>query len=61
MSAINLVGAKDIASRAGVKVDTVHKWRKRSSSFPKPVAIISDKVPIWDWAQVERWLSSRQD
>lgn len=54
-----LVGAKDIATRAGVKVDTVHKWRTRHQTFPKPVAVISDTVPVWDWLEVEAWIRRR--
>ena len=59
MSPANLVGAKDIAARAGVKVDTVHKWRERHDSFPAPLAIVSDFVPVWDWLEVARWIEGR--
>lgn len=59
MSSKNLVGAKDISTRAGVKVDTVHKWRDRHPSFPDPLAVISDSIPVWDWSQVALWLESR--
>lgn len=59
MTTSNLVGAKDIATRADVKKDTVMKWRARYESFPKPVAVISDSVPVWDWLEVAAWLESR--
>lgn len=58
MTASNLVGAKDIADRAGVKVDTIHKWRARHPSFPEPIGLISGLLPVWDYAEVETWLKA---
>lgn len=55
---MDLVGAKDIAERAGVKVDSVHKWRDRHSAFPQPVAIVSGSIPVWTWGSVRRWLET---
>lgn len=58
---MDLVGAKDIATRAGVQVDTVKKWRVRHPSFPSPLATISGTIPVWEWRTVARWLDARKD
>lgn len=51
----DLVGAKDIAERAGVKSQTVSMWRIRNL-LPEPIAVVSD-VPVWDWiTQILPWL-----
>lgn len=51
----DLVGVAEIAQRAGVKADTIHKWRSRHSDFPRPIAELA-AGPVWSYAAVERWL-----
>jgi predicted DNA-binding transcriptional regulator AlpA len=56
---LNLVGVKEIAQRAGVTVDAVHKWRERDpSTFPRPVAELA-QGPVWKWEHVDAWLKAR--
>jgi predicted DNA-binding transcriptional regulator AlpA len=55
----DLVGVAEIAERAGVTPDGVHKWRKRhSETFPRPVVELSSG-PVWDYSEVRRWIRSR--
>jgi predicted DNA-binding transcriptional regulator AlpA len=56
---LDLVGVHEIAQRAGVTRDAVHKWRSRhGAAFPRPVAELS-QGPVWKWADIEKWLASR--
>jgi uncharacterized protein YjcR len=56
---LDLVGVKEIAERAGVKPNSVHKWRQRhGDAFPAPVAELS-QGPVWDWLEVRGWLKAR--
>lgn len=51
-----LVGATEIAERAGVKrPQVVHDWRRRYIEFPGPLTTIGGAL-VWDWNAVERWL-----
>jgi hypothetical protein len=51
----DLEGAREIATRLGVKhPETVHGWTRRDPSFPKPVAVISG-TKVWRWTQIQRW------
>ena len=51
----DLVGAAEIAERLGVKYrETVHSWRRRDPSFPKPVAQLQAGL-VWDWKDVRKW------
>ncbi len=50
---IDLVGPDEIASRLGVRSNTVSTWRARGL-LPEPVATIS-RVPLWHWEQVRAW------
>lgn len=52
---IVLVGVPEIAARAGVKTDTVRKWRQRHDDFPRPLADLA-AGPVWSLEAVERWL-----
>ena len=52
---LDLVGVLDIAARAGVTSDAIHKWRDRHPDFPPPEATVSDR-PVWQWSEVEAWL-----
>jgi len=47
------VGAAEIASRLGVKPQTVHTWRQRGL-LPQPRWTVSGQ-PAWDWSEVEEW------
>ena len=51
-----LVGAAEIAERAGLKDPrTVHTWVRRHPDFPAPVTVLS-VGKLWHWPEVERWL-----
>jgi hypothetical protein len=52
----DLVGMSEIASNAGVRPDTVGKWRLRHADFPVPIATLA-MGPLWSWYEVEAWLA----
>lgn len=55
LDAEDLVGAAEIAERLGLAVpQTVHDWRRRYDSFPRPVAELRMGM-IWSWAEVLAW------
>lgn len=56
---MDLLGVTEIAERAGVKLDTVQKWRQRHLDFPKPVAELA-MGPVWEWSDVELWLAKER-
>ncbi len=45
----------EIASRLGVAVITVKKWRERHPSFPAPALIRPGPRPRWEWTEVAAW------
>ena len=47
------VGAAEIASRLGVRPQTVHTWRHRKL-MPEPRWTVSGQ-PAWDWPEIEAW------
>jgi hypothetical protein len=47
------VGAAEIATRLGVRPQTVHTWRQRKL-MPPPRWTVSGQ-PAWDWATIEAW------
>jgi predicted DNA-binding transcriptional regulator AlpA len=50
-----LVGAREIANRLGVKRSgVVHDWHHRHPEFPEPVTQL-EKALVWYWPEVERW------
>ncbi len=52
----HLVGAHEIATRAGVKrPQVIHDWRHRHPEFPQPLTTIGNSL-VWDWRDVETWL-----
>jgi predicted DNA-binding transcriptional regulator AlpA len=54
---LDLVGPIEIAQRAGVKRDTVEKWRVRhAGTFPAPIVRLA-AGPVWLWRDVEAWLA----
>ena len=52
------VGVAELAERAGVKPDTVLKWRMRHEDFPKPFDELK-MGPLWFWPDVEPWVSAQ--
>lgn len=51
----DLVGAMEIAQRAGVRYGLVQRWIARAT-FPEPALRLS-MGPLWDWQDVEAWLA----
>ena len=50
----NLVSHDEIATRLGVEVATVHKWKQRYSDFPDP--FVKLKIgPVYWWPDVQEW------
>lgn len=50
---LDLVGPQEIASRLGVKSNTVSMWRARGL-LPEPLATVSN-TPVWHWPLVREW------
>jgi hypothetical protein len=50
---LDLVGPHEIASRLGVKSNTVSMWSARGL-LPEPLAIVSN-TPVWHWPLVHEW------
>ena len=53
-----LVSLADIAARAGMSRAAMTQYSKgqRSKGFPAPIARVTSDSPLWDWAEVARWL-----
>jgi hypothetical protein len=51
----DLIASGDIATLAGVKLDTVMKWAVRHGDFPKPLATTS-AGHIYSRVEVSVWL-----
>ena len=56
-----IVGRREIAMRAGVKINTVDSWIYRSPDFPQPFAKLDagprrPLVRVWWWPAVKQWL-----
>lgn len=56
-AARRVVDSGAIAERAGVERKTVHAWRDRHEAFPAPLLMLGTG-PLWDWLDVEEWLSA---
>lgn len=58
----HLVSLSDIAERSGLTRQAISLYSnaERGDSFPKPVARVTSKVPLWDWYEVAEWLLSRE-
>ena len=55
MDVDDLVGAREIADRLGVRqASMVHHWRRRHADFPVPVVTLH-AGHFWLWPEVERW------
>jgi hypothetical protein len=56
----DLVSESEIAGRLHKARQTVSLWvkgaRRSDIAFPKPVAKLSDKSPMWRWYEVVQWL-----
>lgn len=51
----DLVGAREIADRLGIRsASVVHDWRRRHPEFPAPVARLG-AGNIWLWSEVAAW------
>src|SRR5690349_20262217 len=53
MSAIDIVGLKEIAERLGKKPQTAAAWRYRGLLPPEEGTVSG--APAWTWATIERW------
>ena len=56
-----LVNLSEIAARTGMSRAAMTQYSKgqRSEGFPAPVAKVTSESPLWDWADVARWLFDR--
>jgi hypothetical protein len=63
-SKLDLVGVEEIAARLGVSRQAVTAWQRRSWPSgrggttvkpPKLLGIVSGRVAVYDWPDVERW------
>lgn len=57
-----LVSLSEIAARTGMSraAMTLYSKGQRCSGFPAPVAKVTSDSPLWDWAEVARWLFQHQ-
>lgn len=53
-----LVSLTDMASRAALTRAALSLYARgqRARGFPPPVARVTTSSPLWDWAEVSRWL-----
>lgn len=58
----HLVTQADVAERAGLSRAAVSLYRRgdRGDRFPHPIAKVTSDSPLWDWAEVSRWLCTRK-
>jgi transcriptional regulator with XRE-family HTH domain len=54
----HLVSLSDIAARSGLSRSAISLYAKgeRGENFPAPVARVTSESPLWDWADVSRWM-----
>lgn len=50
---------KQVAEKTGIAVSTVWRLAKDAADFPKPFKL-TQKVTVWDEAQVDAWIESRR-
>lgn len=57
-----LVSLADIAKRAALTRAAITNYHKgiRADGFPAPVARVTTDSPLWEWADVARWLARKQ-
>ncbi|MFA5890862.1 MAG: hypothetical protein WDA27_07915 [Actinomycetota bacterium] len=55
----DLVSISDIAARVGVTREAVRNWANgsRHSNFPFPRGTVGDRIKVWAWADVSKWLN----
>lgn len=55
-----LVSLADIAARTGLTRAAITNYFKgsRGKNFPAPIAKVTSESPLWDWAEVARWMAS---
>jgi hypothetical protein len=56
----DLVAVAELARRAGVKANTVQRWRDRYPDFPAPIIDRErSRSPLWYWPEVTAWRAAR--
>jgi predicted DNA-binding transcriptional regulator AlpA len=57
-----LVSLSEIATRTGMSraAMTLYSKGQRCEGFPAPIAKVTTDSPLWDWAEVARWLFQHQ-
>lgn len=55
----NLISRVEIAANLGVKTQTIAKW-ERNGTFPPPKEYLSDRLILYDRAEVRRALDQRK-
>jgi len=53
-----LIRKRPLAKRLSVNPWTIDRWRK-AGKFPPPIWL-SETVPVWRVADIERWLRDRE-
>lgn len=55
-----LVSLSDIAERAGLTKAAISLYARgqRGSGFPHPVARVTTDSPLWNWADIAKWLNA---
>jgi len=57
----DLVTAAEVARRSGrtrASVSSLASGQRGPGTFPRPVANLDTKSPLWRWSEVARWLSA---
>ncbi|MCW5691133.1 MAG: hypothetical protein KIT48_02085 [Pseudolabrys sp.] len=57
-----LVSLSEISARTGLTRGAMTHYHKgdRGKDFPAPVARVTSGSPLWDWAEVARWMFENQ-
>jgi len=51
----DIVGITDIADELNLTLAAVSQWRTRYDTFPKPIKVISNSIPLYSLQQVLNW------
>jgi uncharacterized protein len=54
----DIVSVAEISERAGRPISTVQSWRRRDSTFPRPLVELA-AGPIWRWPDVDAWIAAK--
>ena len=54
----DIVSVAEISERAGRPISTVQSWRRRDSTFPRPLVELA-AGPIWRWPDVNSWIAAK--